>query len=38
MAAALFSDEPKTEEPAEAKTIDFECEYCGAKLQMDVAL
>jgi hypothetical protein len=38
-AAALFGDEPKTEEePAEVKTIDFNCPYCDEAIQLSAEL
>ncbi len=37
-AAALFNDAPKVEEPAEAKTIDFECPMCNEPVSLDVSL
>ncbi len=37
-AAALFADEPKTEEPAEVKTIDFNCPYCDEAIQLSADL
>lgn len=33
-AAALFADEPKLAEPAETKTIDFNCPYCDEPIQL----
>jgi len=37
-AAALFADEPKKEEPAEVKTIDFNCPYCDEAIQLSADL
>src|SRR5579871_6775567 len=38
-AAALFSDEPKVEEPVQTQTIDFNCPFCdeAIKLSADLA-
>ena len=33
-AAALFADEPKPAEPAETKTIDFNCPFCDEPIQL----
>jgi tetratricopeptide (TPR) repeat protein len=37
-AAALFADEPKTEEPAEVKTIDLNCPFCDEAIQFTADL
>jgi tetratricopeptide (TPR) repeat protein len=38
-AAALFADEPKTEEqPAEVKTIDFNCPFCDEPIKLSADL
>jgi hypothetical protein len=37
-AAALFADEPKPAEPAETKTIDFNCPYCDESIQLSAEL
>jgi hypothetical protein len=37
-AAALFADKPAEEVPAEVKTIDFTCDYCGEALHLPIDL
>jgi hypothetical protein len=37
-AAALLADAARQEEPAEVKTIEFECYYCGEKVQLSAEL
>jgi hypothetical protein len=37
-AAALFADEPKTEEPVEVKNIDLNCPYCDEPIHFPVDL
>jgi hypothetical protein len=37
-AAALLSDAPRQEEPAEVKTIEFTCAFCGEKVQLSAEL
>jgi predicted negative regulator of RcsB-dependent stress response/DNA-directed RNA polymerase subunit M/transcription elongation factor TFIIS len=37
-AAALLADEPKSTEPAEVKTIDFNCPYCDEPIKLSVEL
>lgn len=37
-AAALFADEPKSEEPVETKTIDFNCPFCDEPIKLTADL
>src|SRR5579859_5246257 len=37
-AAALFSDEPRSAEPADTKTIDFNCPYCDEPIKLSADL
>jgi predicted Zn finger-like uncharacterized protein len=37
-AAALFADEPQAAEPAEVKTIDFNCPYCDEPIKLSADL